>query len=222
MSTKTAVHAAAKAPRKASTNRLPRFVPLDWEAYSVGPEYMASKEQLMKAVSRAGKAANQRLRQLEKLEKPGFAYKAAMKNLPEGRRRFKERTAKMTEGELRREYARLREFLSAKSSTPTGQKEIDEKRYAKALEKGFQGSIDDWQAVVEKYFAELGETLYSSNVVYQAIVEQNTDILDRIIADSMAKEKSLDTEATQLISYLRRVKRKKSRLEKLQEGSNLT
>ncbi len=167
-----------------------------WETYDKGDPSKLTRQDLEKVVQSAAKAANQRLRTLEK---HGYTergvYKTAQKRLGQ-RTRYKERTSKLTINQLRREYVILREFLSAKSSTITGRNDIDQKRYETAVNKhGFDGTIDDFYDEVEKYYTEDVERRFSSNVVYKAINAGMTDVIDDIIAKQKAGGKVSEGQA---------------------------
>lgn len=198
----------SKAPRAPKpNNRLPRFKPLEWSDYSVGdiPSDI-SRATLERAVTRAAKAANQRLRSLEAKGQTKTAYAMAMRSMAAGRTRFRERTKSLSDAALRQEYVRLREFIQAPTSTSTGQQEIDFKRYQTATERGYTGSFDEWQEAVEKYFVEAKEHLLSSDVTYTAIINGNTSILDEIIAAYKANRAYAQTEGGQLNAYLQRTR----------------
>lgn len=171
-----------RAPRPASRKSLPRWKPLDWEDYSVGTGWDTNRATLERAVRRAAKAANQRLRVLEAQGRTKGAYKLAMRNLGE-RTRFKERTKTLSDKELRAEYARLREFISAKTSTPSGIAEADLKRFTKAQESGFSGTLEEWIDYSEQFFAARIEELFSSDVIYQAIVNGTLDIIAQMVEE---------------------------------------
>lgn len=190
-----------------------RLVEKTWADYDMGDVNALSKAQLEKAVRRAAKAANQRLVRLERAGKnTSGAYKMAMSHL-EGRRRFYERTDKRSLAELRAEYASLRSFISAKTSTIQGIKEAGDKRYQTAVERGYQGTFEEWERDVRKYFAEHVEALFSSDVIYSSITGNNVDVIDDVLATSRAYRKH-DKDYTQgraLLDYMRRDEQRKKR-----------
>lgn len=157
-----------------------------WEHYDIGDINTATATQLQAAVRKAAKAANQRLVRLEKAGKTRGIYQTAMGAL-EGRKRFKERPNKLTLPQLRREYANLRTFLSSKSSTVSGQSDIDEKRYQTAVNRGYKGTIDDFYTDINRLYNKENEKLFSSEVIYQAILTGQTDIVSAIIEDTKRK-----------------------------------
>lgn len=183
---------------------LPHFQPLDFEEYAWKGQTLreATTEDLARIVRRAAKSANQRLRRLEQtgLEKSP-AYKGAMANLG-GKTRFKERTGKQDRASLLQEYYKLRDFLGAKSSTPTGIEQIQDNRYQAARERGFEGSKEEFNQLVEKFFNKRVEGLLSSDVVYTAITENRADILDAIMDDINSGE--LDNNKSMMQEYIRR------------------
>lgn len=190
-----------------------RLVEKTWADYDMGDVNALSKAQLEKAVRRAAKAANQRLLRLERAGKnTSGAYKMAMSHL-EGRRRFYERTDKRSLAELRTEYASLRSFISAKTSTIQGIKEAGDKRYQTAVERGYQGTFEEWERDVRKYFAEHVEALFSSDVIYSSITGNKVDVIDDVLATSRAYRKH-DKDYTQgraLLDYMRRDEQRKKR-----------
>lgn len=190
-----------------------RLVEKTWADYDMGDVNALSKAQLEKAVRRAAKAANQRLLRLERAGKnTSGAYKMAMRHL-EGRRRFYERTDKRSLAELRKEYASLRSFISAKTSTIQGIKEAGDKRYQTAVERGYQGTFEEWERDVRKYFAEHVEALFSSDVIYSSITGNKVDVLDDILTTSRAyrKHDKSYTQGRALLDYMKRDEERRKR-----------
>lgn len=178
-----------------------QFKEKSWEDYSRGNPNSLSTAELREAVRKAAKAANQRLVRLERRGYTKGVYERAMNNLVSiGRRRFKENTAKLTQAELRREYAALRDFISAKSSTLQGRADIEEKRYNTAVKKGYKGTQDEFELEVEQAFSKSNESLYSSNVIYQALTSGRLDIIEKVVEESRAAPK---TEGEALLAYAR-------------------
>lgn len=190
---------------------LPRFESVDWEEYAFkgGSLSKATNQDLARIVRRAAKAANQRLRRLEKLSlTSSAAYKRAMDTFDNDRKRFKEHTGKLSRSELLKEYWGLQDFLGAKSSTPTGIRSIEDNRYLAAKERGFKGSPDEFKQLVEKFFQKATEKLLSSDVIYMAITENSTDIIDEILADIESGE--LTQKRSMVQEYIRRFERKRA------------
>ena len=106
-----------------STEHLPKYQPQDWSCYSPGTTdpTTLTKDELVKVINKAAKAANQRLRSLEKAgQAPASgAYKYAKSQRPQKFPRFKERV-KPTDDQmtLRHRYMQLRNFMTMKTSTP--------------------------------------------------------------------------------------------------------
>lgn len=175
-----------------------------WADYDIGDPSRANQQELSIAVRRAAKAANQRLLRFERAGHTKGMYANAMYDLV-NRKRFKERTDKMSLNALRHEYKILRSFLSAKTSTLQGRQDTIMKRYHKAQEKGFQGSLDVFEFQVEKYFAENVESLFSSHTIYTAITEGITDIIDETMDRIDAKKADKNTQkGAALLYYMRR------------------
>lgn len=142
----------------------------------------ASRSELENIVRKAAKAANQRLVRLERAGETGGVYKMAMHDLGiKRRRRYKERTQGLSMTTLRNEYRILRDFLSAKTSTVQGLRETRDKRYQTAIAHGFDGTAEEWDMAVRRYFAKEKERLFSSDVVYSALTSGDTKGLDAII-----------------------------------------
>lgn len=181
-----------------------------WADYALSNFSRATRADLQAAVRKAAKAANQRLLRLERHEKTTGAYQIAQKYFKDtGRRRYKERTEKLTYNELQKEYKALRSFISAKSSTIQGAMEISEKRYQTAIAKGYKGTFKQFELDVRKAFAKLNESLFSSDVIYEALTSGNFDILDETAKQFQDSNKM---QGQALLLYM---KRKKAR-----EGGN--
>lgn len=175
-----------------------------WADYDIGDPSQADQQELSIAVRRAAKAANQRLLRLERAGYTKGIYENAMYDLV-NRRRFQERTGKLSLNALRHEYKILRSFLSAKTSTVQGRQDTIDKRYKTAQDHGFSGSLEDFEFAVTKYFADNTESLFSSDIIYQAITGGKTDILDAAVEQFGADESK---RGSALLYYL---KRKESR-----------
>lgn len=184
---------------------LPRFQPVAWQEYAYKGASLrhASIEDLSRIVRRAAKTANQRMRRLEKAgETEAPAYKIAVEKMG-GRKRFKERPGKKPDRKaLITEYYQLMDFLMSKSSTVTGLKDIRNNRYQAAVERGFEGTPDEFEQLVEKYYTKHVESLLSSDVIYMAIYENRTDILDEIMRDYDTGQ--LKRERSMMSEYIRR------------------
>lgn len=171
-----------------------------WANYDVGSPMTASTEDLRSAVRRAAKAANQRLVRLERAGFTGQAYNMAMKDL-HGRRRYYENTAKLTTAQLRHEYAILRDFISAKTSTVQGANATNRKRYQTALDRGFDGTEEEFYDLIDRYFGKEAEELYSSDIIYSTILTGRTSVIDRVIERQKSGNKM--TRGGALLEYLR-------------------
>lgn len=190
---------------------MPKYEPKSWAYYSPGTTdpTKLTKEELVKVINKAAKAANQRLRSLEKAgqAQASGAYKYAKTQRPQKFPRFKERV-KPTDDQmtLRHMYMQLRNFMSMKTSTPTGVKAQQAKGYETAKARGFIGSPEDWSINVKRFFAAVQEGLLSSDVAYSAITEGNTDVLSEQLEfwrDQTAKP----TRAESLLDYMDRLER---------------
>lgn len=161
-----------------------------WQKYAYkGDVSSATREELMPIIQRSAHVANERLRALERSGETGGAYKMAQVYLslydrtrfPEGNQILKN----MRYGQLQATYRELREFLSAESSTLSGIDRMRKSRYDTAVQRGFTGTENEWNTAVVKYFAEVKEGLFSSDMVYNALTNQSgmsLDYLDQVIA----------------------------------------
>ena len=175
-----------------------------WADYALKNFSRATRADLQASVRKAAKAANQRLLRLERHGEVSGAYKIAQKFFKDtGRRRYKERTDKLTYNELQKEYKALRSFLSAKSSTIQGAHEIAYKRYQTAVSKGYGGTFAQFELDVRKAFTKITEGLFSSDVIYKALMGGNLDILDETVKQF---EDSRELRGQALLTYMRRKK----------------
>jgi hypothetical protein len=173
--------AEPKKPRKQGGTGRP-FQAHSWPTYAPGNKAPRSysEEELKGIVKKAAKAANTRLRTLEKkgLADKAPAYKSISGILKMERPRFKESTAKMTKEELTKEFLKLREFMGMKTSTMTGYKEWNENKVQAARDMGFTGTPDELAYLFNRYMTEKNEALFGSDIIYQAIVSNNIDKLE--------------------------------------------
>ena len=171
----------AKKPRKQGGKGRP-FQAHSWPTYAPGNKAPRSysEEELKGIVKKAAKAANTRLRTLEKkgLADKAPAYKSITGILKMERPRFKESTAKMSKEELTKEFLKLREFMGMKTSTMTGYKEWNENKVQAARDMGFTGTPEELAYLFNRYMTEKNEALFGSDIIYQSIVSNNIDKLE--------------------------------------------
>lgn len=193
-----------------SAKHPPKYAPQSWSYYSpdaTDPNRLTNAE-LVKVIRKAAKAANQRLRALEKNDaintaKTG-AYKYAESQMPgKIKPRFNERPKEGAgRTTLKHMYLQLREFMTMKSSTVTGVRAIKDARYQTAVKRGFKGTPEQWDMAVRKFFTKAAEKLFDSDKIYDAITCNNADVLEDIIAadrdDQMSKGQAL-------LDYVRRI-----------------
>ena len=183
-----------------------------WADYALNNFSRATRADLQAAVRKAAKAANQRLLRLERADRTTGAYKIAQKHFKDtGRKRYKERVDKLTYNELQKEYKALRSFISAKSSTVQGAKEIAYKRYQTAVSKGYGGTFDQFELDVRKAFTNITEGLFSSDVIYKALTGGNLDILDETVKQF---EDSSELRGHALLTYMKRKKAREKQTRK--------
>lgn len=193
-----------------SAKHLPKYAPQPWSYYSpdaTDPNRLTNAE-LVKVIRKVAKAANQRLRAMEKSDvidtaKTG-AYKYAESQMPgKIRPRFNERPKESADRmTLKHQYLQLREFMTMKSSTITGVRAIRDARYQTAVKRGFKGTAEQWDMAVRKFFTKAAEKLFDSDKIYDAITNNNTDVLDDIIA---ADRDDQMTKGQALLDYIRRI-----------------
>lgn len=163
-----------KKPRKQGGKGRP-FQAHSWPTYAPGSKapQQYSEEELRGIVKKAAKAANTRIRTLEKkglAEKaPAYKWLASEHGIGMKRPRFKESTVKMSRAELNKEFLKLRDFMLKKTSTVTGYRDTVEKKVQKAREMGFTGTPEELSELFDKFWTEQNEKLYGSEVLRQAI-----------------------------------------------------
>lgn len=175
-----------KKPRKQGGKGRP-YQPHPWTAYAPGSKapQQYSEEELRGIVKKAAKAANTRIRTLEKKgltqKSPAYQYIASEKHgLGMERPRFKESTVKMSRAELNKEFLKLREFMLKKTSTVTGYRDTVEKKVQKAREMGFTGTPEELSELFDRFWTEENEKLYGSEVLRQAIYSRQVSNLQEI------------------------------------------
>lgn len=170
-----------KKPRKQGGKGRP-FQAHSWPTYAPGNKAPRSysEEELKGIVKKAAKAANTRLRTIEKkgLADKVPAYRSISGILKMERPRFKESTVKMSKEELTKEFFKLREFMGMKTSTMTGYKEWNENKVQAARDMGFTGTPDELAYLFNRYMTDKNEALFGSDIIYQAIVSNNIDKLE--------------------------------------------
>ena len=183
-----------------------------WADYALRNFSRATRADLQAAVHKAAKAANQRLLRLERADRTTGAYKIAQKHFKDtGRNRYKERVDKLTYNELQKEYKALRSFISAKSSTVQGAKEIAYKRYQTAVSKGYGGTFSQFELDIRKAFTKITEGLFSSDVIYKALTGGNLDILDETVKQF---EESSELRGQAFLTYMKRKKAREKQTRK--------
>jgi hypothetical protein len=168
---------ASKPPKKRKQGGKGRpFQPKPWEAYAPkGPNATSyTREELNQIVRRASGAANRRLKRLEEAGETKGIYKRAMGMLEtQGRTRFSGAVKSMTRTELVAEYLRLRDFLSAKTSTMQGIKDWKRNVYESLVDRGFTGSLEELSELFDKYMTKELEAALGSDVVYTLLQTDN-------------------------------------------------
>lgn len=196
----------AKKPRKQGGKGRP-FRSHDWGTYAPGNKAprMYSEDELKGIVKKAAKAANTRIRTLERknLSDKSPAYKWLQKRTEQEKPRFKEGVTKMTRAELEKQFISLREFMIKKTSTVTGYREAVEKKVERAREMGFTGTPEELGDLFDRYMTEKNEQLYGSEVIYQAITSNQIDNLQQIAQEFQGKVEKDKMQGAIILQMLR-------------------
>lgn len=189
---------ASKPPKKRKQGGKGRpYQPKPWEAYATkGPNVSNyTREELEQTVRRASGAANRRLKRLEEAGETKGVYKRALGMLEtQGRSKFSGAVKSMTRSELIAEYLRLRDFLSAKTSTMQGIKDWKRNVYESLKDRGFEGSQAELSELFDKYMIKELEDALGSTVVYILLqTEKGRPFLQRAVdALNYAKQAGID------------------------------
>lgn len=196
----------AKKPRKQGGKGRP-FRSHDWGTYAPGNKAprMYSEDELKGIVKKAAKAANTRIRTLERknLSDKAPAYKWLQKRTEQEKPRFKEGVTKMTRAELEKQFISLREFMIKKTSMVTGYRESVEKKVERAREMGFTGTPEELGDLFDRYMTEKNEQLYGSEVIYQAITSNQIDNLQQIAQEFQGKVEKDKMQGAIILQMLR-------------------
>lgn len=146
-----------------------------WADYAKGekPTKQYTTEELRDINRRAAKAANARLRALEKADKTKWAYNMAVRLTGKEKPRFPESKAafgKMTRQQLEKQFYNLREFMTAQTSTVQGMRAQEQKYLDVAHEMGFEGSSENLSALFQKYMTEEWEKILGSLTIREEIM----------------------------------------------------
>lgn len=167
----------SKPPKKRKQGGKGRpYQPKPWEAYATkGPNVSNyTREELEQTVRRASGAANRRLKRLEEAGETKGVYKRALGMLEtQGRTKFSGAVKSMTCSELVAEYLRLRDFLSAKTSTMQGIKDWKRNIYESLKDRGFTGSKTELSELFDKYMTAELEAALGSDVVFTLLQSDN-------------------------------------------------
>lgn len=201
----------AKKPRKQGGKGRP-FRSHDWGTYAPGNKAprMYSEDELRAIVKKTAKAANTRIRTLERknLSDKSPAYKWLQKRTEQEKPRFKEGVTKMTRAELEKQFISLREFMIKKTSTVTGYRESVEKKVERAREMGFTGTPEELGDLFDRYMTEKNEQLYGSEVIYQAITSNQIDNLQQIAQEFQGKVEKDKMQGAIILQMLRNRRRR--------------
>ena len=143
-----------------------------WADYAKGekPTKAYTTDELRDIVKRAAKAANNRLRALEKAGLTKSAYQRAIRQTGKDIPRYREKVSSATRQELEKEFVQLRDFMTAPTSTVGGMREHQQRVLKAAQEMGFKGDITTMSALFEKYMTAEWENILGSDIIYEEIV----------------------------------------------------
>nr|DAU64172.1 MAG TPA: hypothetical protein [Caudoviricetes sp.] len=160
-----------KAKRKQGGKGRP-FRAKPWADYAKGERAANaySTDELRDIVKRAAKAANNRLRALEKAGLTKSAYQRAIRQTGKDIPRYREKVSSATRQELQKEFYQLRDFMTAPTSTVGGMREHQQRVLKAAQEMGFKGDVASMSALFEKYMTAEWENLLGSDIIYEEIV----------------------------------------------------
>lgn len=141
-----------------------------WADYAHGekPIKSYSTEELREVNRRAAKAANSRLRALEKAGQTKWAYNMAARLTGKEKPRFVESQKaieKMSRQQLEKQFYNLREYITAKTSTLQGLRAHEQKVLNMAREEGFEGTTEELSALFEKYMTAEWEKILGSPLI---------------------------------------------------------
>lgn len=185
-----------------------QFYVASWADYDVGDPKTVPRADLEAAVRKAAKAANQRLLRLERAGATKGVYKSAMQDLGLDRVRFAERPQKMSLAELRHEYASLRSFLTAKTSTLQGRNEWLHNIYNALLEKGYDKDFETAMYDLERAYTQDIEQYFSSKTIYNAVKSGNIDLL-QTIANKQKELAAAPDKGRALLDYMHQAKERR-------------
>lgn len=145
------------------------------------PASKLKREELEVETRRMAYVANRRLRQLEKAGYDSGAYRMARRDIGAGRKRYREKNlSRLSLFALQREYNLLSDFLSAKTSTVAGELDVQRKRFETARSKGYKGDFESFGNDIERAFSKHIESLFSSDVIYAAVLEGKVNLLEEV------------------------------------------
>lgn len=203
---KAAKSTEPKKPRKQGGKGRP-YQAHSWPTYAPGNKAprMYSEDELRAIVKKAAKAANTRIRTLERknLSDKSPAYKWLQKRTEQEKPRFKEGVTKMTRAELEKQFISLREFMIKKTSTVTGYRESVEKKVERAREMGFTGTPEELGDLFDRFMTEKNEQLYGSEVIYQAITSNQIDNLQQIAQEFQGRVEKDKMQGAIILQMLR-------------------
>lgn len=185
-----------------------QFYVANWANYDIGDPKTVPRADLEAAVRKAAKAANQRLLRLERAGATTGVYMSAMQDLGLDRRRFKERPQKLSIAELRHEYASLRSFLSAQTSTLQGRQKRLGKIYDTLVARGYKSSYDNAMFDLEKAFTEHIEQYFDSKTIYDAVVKGNIDLLETLV-NKQDEIRAAPDKGRALLDYMHQAKERR-------------
>lgn len=195
---------ASQPPKKRKQGGKGRpYQPKPWEAYAPkGPNVSAyTREELEKVVRRASGAANRRLKRLEEAGETKGVYKRALGMLEtQGRTKFSGAVKSMTRSELVAEYLRLRDFLSAKTSTMQGIKDWRRNVYESLKDRGFTGSQSELSELFDKYMTAELEAALGSDVVFTLLQSDNGRPFLQRAKDAIDRAKETGTDPKRELS----------------------
>lgn len=147
-----------------------------------------SKAELTAYIKQNARTANDRMARLRKAGRDykSYAYGVADQWLQEHKRKTFGVTSKMNRNQLVSMVTALNAFLSSGTSTITGVKESEMKRYQTAVAHGYQGTFQQFVDMVEEVFKSSNALAgYGSKTKYEMLIAGRGDEYLKIANDEI-------------------------------------
>lgn len=109
---------------------------------------------------------------------------------------------------MRHEYASLRSFLSAQTSTLQGRQKRLGKIYDTLVARGYKDSYNKAMYDLEKAFTEHIEQYFDSKTIYDAVVKGNIDLLEMLV-NKQDEIRAAPDKGRALLDYMHQAKERR-------------